>query len=179
MLGLAVSGEGAMLAGMTTYLNTRPVIHQAGEGEHVLQMRACVSVKLPAGASEGGRVSAAEFLLPPQFGPPLHIHHGEDELIQILEGTVRIVCGDVDVVLEAGGFAYLPRDVPHTFWVQGDRPARMLAIFTPGGVEEMFTASGDPTDSVTLPDGDGTPPGALDALTARYKVEHIGPPLRA
>ena len=87
-----------------------------------------------------------------QFGPPLHVHHAEDELLQILEGRVRIVCGDTDAVVGAGGFAYLPRGVPHTFWVQGDEPARMLAVFTPAAAkgssrarESRPTASSCPT----------------------------------
>jgi mannose-6-phosphate isomerase-like protein (cupin superfamily) len=162
---------------MTTTAHTSPVVRHAGEGDHVLQMRACVSVKLPASAAHDGRVSAAEFWMPAQFGPPLHIHHREDELLQIIEGSVRIVCADTDVTLGPGGFAYLPRGVPHTFWVQGEQPARMLAIFTPGGVEQMFTESGVATDAAQLPEGDGTPPGGLEALTARFNVEHIGPPL--
>jgi mannose-6-phosphate isomerase-like protein (cupin superfamily) len=140
-------------------------------------MRACVSVKLPVSAAQDGRVSAAEFWMPPQFGPPLHIHHAEDELLSIIEGTVRIVCGDTDETVGPGGFAYLPRGVPHTFWVQGEEPARMLAIFTPGGIEQMFVESGVPTTTAQLPEGDGTPPGGLEALTARFNVDHIGPPL--
>ena len=159
--------------------STPPTIRRAGEGEHFLQMRACVTVKLPADAAEGGRVNAAEFWMPPQFGPPLHIHHAEDELLQILAGRVRILCGDTDAIVGAGGFAYLPRGVPHTFWVQPDEPARMLAVFTPGGVEAMFTASGAPTDRAHLPDGEGTPPGNLEALSGHFRVEHIGPPLGA
>jgi mannose-6-phosphate isomerase-like protein (cupin superfamily) len=142
-------------------------------------MRACVSVKLPVSAAEDGRVSAAEFWMPAQFGPPIHIHHAEDEILQILEGTVRVVCGDTDLALGPGAFAYLPRGVPHTFWVQGIEPARMLAIFTPGGIEQMFADSGEPTDTAQLPEGNGTPPAALEDLTAHHNVEHIGPPLGA
>jgi mannose-6-phosphate isomerase-like protein (cupin superfamily) len=162
---------------MTSTTHTSPVVRHAGEGDHILQMRACVSVKLSVSGAQDGRVSAAEFWMPAQFGPPLHIHHGEDELLQIIEGTVRIVCGDADATVGPGGFAYLPRGVPHTFRVQGDEPARMLAIFTPGGVEQMFAESGVPTDTAQLPEGDGTPPGGLEALTAQFNVEHIGPPL--
>lgn len=163
-----------------TYTNpaaTHPIILQAGEGNHVLQMGACVTVRLPADAAESARVSAAEFLMPPEFGPPLHVHHGEDELLQILEGRVRVVCGDQDEVLAAGGFAYLPRDVPHTFWVQGDHGARMLTVFTPGGLERMFVDSGVPTGTAHLPNGEGAAPGALDAVMARHNVEYVGPAL--
>jgi mannose-6-phosphate isomerase-like protein (cupin superfamily) len=165
--------------GMNTHSATAPVVRQAGEGDHVLQMRACVSVKLPASAAEDGRVSALEFWMPAQFGPPLHIHHEEDELLQILEGDVRVACGDTDVVLGPGGFAYLPRGVPHTFWVQGSAPARMLVIFTPGGGEQMFVESGVRTESPHLPEDGGTAPGALDALMSRFGMEYVGPPLGA
>lgn len=163
---------------MTNTSLTTPVVHQAGAGDHVVQMRVCITVKLPASSAEDGRVSAAEFW-PAQFGPPLHIHHAEDEILQILEGTVRLVCGETDSIVGPGGFAYLPRGVPHTFWVQGETPARMLAIFTPGGIEKLFVDSGVPTDTEQLPEGQGTAPGALEVLTARYDVEHIGPPLGA
>lgn len=158
-------------------ITAAPVLLQAGEGPHVLQFRACVTTKLPVEASDGGRISAAEFYLPPQFGPPLHIHHGEDEVLQILEGTVRVLCGTHDAVLEAGGFAYLPRGEAHTFWVEGDRPARMLAIFTPGGVERLFTTTGTRSDHEQLPTADTLPVGDFESLTATYQVEHVGPPI--
>lgn len=164
----------------TTDTNTQlaaPVVRQPGDGEHVLQMRACVSVKLAASESEDGRVSAAEFLMPPDFGPPLHIHHGEDEVLQILEGNIRIVCGDTDVIAGPGTFAYLPRGVPHTFWVQPPEPARLLAVFTPGGVEAMFADAGTPTDAARLPESEIAPaaPPALDE--AGHRIEIVGPPL--
>src|SRR5690349_11284532 len=130
----------------------RPVVNQAGQGRHVWQESACVTVKLAARESEQGRVSALEFLAPPGFGPPLHIHHREDEILQILDGSVRVVCGDADVVAGAGALAFLPRGVAHTFRVIGDEPARMLAIFTPGGVEAMFVDAGVPADAARLPD---------------------------
>jgi mannose-6-phosphate isomerase-like protein (cupin superfamily) len=161
----------------TTTTQAAAIFRRHGEGDHITQMHACVSVKLAAGDAEDGRVSAAEFWMPAQFGPPLHVHHREDELLQILEGTVRVVCGSDDRTLEAGAFAYLPRGVPHTFKVTGDEPARMLAIFTPGGLERLFVQSGVPTERAALPDGDQMPPVALETLTARFGVEHIGPPL--
>lgn len=163
----------------TNTTTTQPIVHQLDQGDHVLQMGACVTVKLPVDSAEGARVSAAEFLMPPEFGPPLHVHHGEDELLHILDGSVRVVCGDTDEVLRPGGFAYLPRGVPHTFRVSGDRGARMLAIFTPGGLERMFVESGVATGTAHLPNGDGAAAGALDAVMSRHNVEFVGPPLSA
>lgn len=148
---------------MNTTSQPRPVLRDAGAGNLVRQTHATVTIKLEASQAEEGRIGAAEFTFPPHFGPPLHIHHAEDEILQVLEGTLRVVCGDVDAILDAGGFAYLPRGVPHTFQVQGDRPARALALFTPGGAEGLFTA----------------PAEEFDARAERYQVEFVGPPLGA
>lgn len=154
----------------------RPVVHRAGEGAHVWQENACVTVKLAAREAEERRVSAAEFLAPPGFGPPLHIHHREDEILVIVEGRVRVVCGDTDVVAGPGSFAFLPRGVPHTFRVAGDTPARLLAIFTPGGVEAMFVDAGVPTDAARLPEP-GTRDAVADLDVGRHGIEMVGPPL--
>lgn len=181
-MGLARSGAADTLTAMTTP-NTdtlaAPVIRRAGEGDHVLQMSACVTVKLAAVDSEDARVSAAEFLMPASFGPPLHIHHGEDEILQILDGSVRIVCGATDTIVGPGSFAYLPRGVPHTFWVSEAGPARMLAVFTPGGIEAMFVDGATPTDAARLPEPGDIPDGAPALDETGHRIEIVGPPLGA
>jgi mannose-6-phosphate isomerase-like protein (cupin superfamily) len=178
-LGWSIAGRRESLRRMntaSTHQAARPVVCRAGEGEHVWQQNACVTVKLAASECGHGRVSAVEFLAPPAFGPPLHIHHREDEILQIVEGDVRVVCGDTDVVAEPGSFAFLPRGVAHTFRVVGDRPARMLAIFTPGGVEGMFVDAGVPADAARLPDPEATT-AVADLEVARHRIEMVGPPL--
>ena len=160
----------------STDQRARPVVHPVGGGLHVWQENACATVKLAAGECEAGRVSAMEFLAPPAFGPPLHIHHGEDEILQVLEGSVRVVCGDTDVVAAPGAFAFLPRGVAHAFWVMGDEPARMLAVFTPGGVEAMFVDAGLPVDAARLPEP-GAPAAVRDLDLARHRIEIVGPPV--
>jgi mannose-6-phosphate isomerase-like protein (cupin superfamily) len=156
-------------------MTTASIVRHAGEGEHVWQENACATVKLAARDSEDGRVSAVEFLAPPGFGPPLHIHHREDEILQIVEGSVRVVCGDTDVVAGPGAFAFLPRGVPHTFQVAGDAPARMLAIFTPGGLEAMFVDAGVPAPASRLPEP-GAAAGVADLDVGRHRIEMLGMP---
>jgi quercetin dioxygenase-like cupin family protein len=153
-----------------------PIVRHAAEGEHVWHAAACVSVKLRAADSDG-RVSAAEFLIPPGFGPPLHIHHGEDEILQVLDGAIRVVCGASDVVVGAGAFAFLPRGVAHTFRVDPAGPARMLAVFTPGGLEAMFADSGVPAEAACLPPAGTVPRAPLPE--ERHRIEIVGPPLGA
>ena len=153
-----------------------PVVQGPGDGDHVWGMRACTTVKLPVDAAEDGRLSAMELLAPQDFGPPLHVHHEEDEIVQVLEGTLRLVCGDTDVIAGPGSFAYLPRGVPHTFWVT-EGPARALILFTPGGMEAMFVDSGKRADAQRLPEPGTVPAGAMEAFEKRHNVEMVGPPL--
>jgi mannose-6-phosphate isomerase-like protein (cupin superfamily) len=148
-----------------------PVVRAAGEGIHVWGARACITVKCADAA-----MSALELLAPAEFGPPLHVHHREDELIQVLEGTVRVACGERDETLEPGGLAFLPRGIPHAFQV-GETPARLLVVFAPGGVEAMFLDSGTPAYRARLPEPGTVPPGAMEPYERRHEVETVGPPL--
>ena len=86
-------------------------------------------------------------------------------------------CGDRTFVAEPGAFVCLPRDVPHTFVVEGDESARMLMMMAPGHGVGFFTTNG------RTPEHDGLPPlgpvdqAALDKAAAEFGVEIIGPPL--
>ena len=51
--------------------------------------------------------------------------------------------GDERLPATAGSFVFLPRDVPHSFTVDGDGEARVLALASPPGVEEFFRGWGD------------------------------------
>ena len=86
-------------------------------------------------------------------------------------------CGDRTFAATAGSFVWLPRGVPHTFVVEGDRPARMLTLLTPGGGEGVFIEGGRPAEN------DGLPPAAppdidrLKRVSARFGAEIVGPPM--
>lgn len=86
----------------------------------------------------GGAYSITEGILPPLSGPPLHIHENEDEVIQVLEGSLRFVLGREVFDAEAGAIVVIPRGARHTWRNVSDTAARAQAIFTPGGAERMF-----------------------------------------
>lgn len=129
------------------------------------------------GASTGGAFGLVESLIAPGFSPPLHVHHREDESFWVLEGEVTMRCGDRSFRAGPGSFVFLPRDVPHTFVVEGETPARMLTLLTPGGGEGVFIEGGRPAES------DGLPPPAppdiekLKRVTERFGAEIVGPPM--
>jgi mannose-6-phosphate isomerase-like protein (cupin superfamily) len=112
-------------------------------------------------AETGGSLGIWEEIVEPGWGPPLHVHHGEDEMFHVLEGDVRIWCGEETFHAEPGVTAVLPRGVPHRFENVGDSVARMLVAVTPGGFETFFL------DAAALTDASEA---AIMALAGRYRL---------
>ena len=71
-----------------------------------------------------GSLGVIEQIVPPGLGSPYHVHRREDEAFYVLEGAVRFFSGERSWVLGPGGFAFLPRDLPHGFRTEGDVPSR-------------------------------------------------------
>jgi mannose-6-phosphate isomerase-like protein (cupin superfamily) len=149
---------------------------EPGGGQPIWFLRNRMTVKATA-ASTGGAFGLVESLVAPGFSPPMHVHHREDESFYVLDGELTMQCSEKRFVATAGAFVFLPRGVPHTFVVEGDRPARMLTFLTPGGGEGVFIEGG------RRPEGEGLPPAAppdvaaLRAVSARYGAEIVGPPI--
>jgi mannose-6-phosphate isomerase-like protein (cupin superfamily) len=158
--------------------STGPHVAGPGEGQTIWFLRNRMTIKATAD-STGGAFGLVESLIAPGFSPPLHVHHREDESFWVLEGTVSMRCGDRTFLAGPGSFVFLPRDVPHTFVVEGDSPARMLTLLTPGGGEGVFIEGGRPAE------GDGLPPAAppdieaLKRVSLRFGAEIVGPPMEA
>jgi len=149
---------------------------EPGGGQPIWFLRNRMTVKATA-QTTGGAFGLVESWVAPGFSPPLHVHHREDEAFYVLEGEVSMRCGDRTFRAAAGAFVFLPRDVPHTFVVEGDTPARMLTLLTPGGGEGVFIDGG------RRPDDDGLPPAtppdieALRRVSDHYGAEIVGPPM--
>jgi mannose-6-phosphate isomerase-like protein (cupin superfamily) len=148
----------------------------AGEGEVVWFTQNRMTIVATA-ESTGGAHGLTEAIGPAGSSPPLHVHHREDEAFWLLEGELTVRCGDRTFTAEPGSFTFLPRGVPHSFVVEGDRPAHLLSICTPGGFERYFAAAGRPAED------DGLPPQAppdvalLRRVGEDFGVEIVGPPL--
>lgn len=86
-----------------------------------------------------GQTSVLEVTIPPRTLIKPHVHSREDEYTVVLDGPIGVRTGD-DVVEEvpAGSWLVKPRSVPHAMWNLGERPARVLEIVVPGGLERYF-----------------------------------------
>ena len=110
------------------------------------------------------------------FSPPLHVHHREDTALFVLEGQLNVHSGEVDSVLTAGGFQWLPRDVAHTFRVETDE-AHFLEFTTPAGAERFHIDASDPAPIGELPPQTTPDIGRLLASARKFGIDIIGPPM--
>lgn len=120
-----------------------------------------------------GQLGLFETLGAPESGPPLHVHHQEDETFYILQGEVTFWLEGQTVTKGAGETMFVPRGKEHTYHVVGPNPARMLVMMTPGGFEAFFVAMAAGTYRIP----EDMPKVVETAWT--YNLEFTGPPLKA
>ena len=122
-------------------------VRAPGEGSKYWIVGDQMCLKLDGGQT-GGRFAVAENYIPPQSGPPPHLHRNEDEVFYVLEGRMQFCLGDTTVERGPGAAMFLPRDVPHCFKNVGDGPARFLLMTRPAGFETFVAACGEPIASI-------------------------------
>jgi quercetin dioxygenase-like cupin family protein len=120
------------------------------------------------GEQTNGSLTVFENTVAPLDGPPLHVHANEDEALYVLEGQLRLLLDGELHSAPAGSFVFVPRGTRHCFQNVGDRPARVIVLFTPSGMErffDRFAAQAEVAD-------------AFRAIGAPLGMDVVGPPLR-
>ncbi len=107
----------------------------------------------------------------PHGGPPLHVHHRQEETIHVLKGRFKVRIGDDLFELDEGGFAYLPSKVPHAFLNLTDQPAEIIVVYTPGGGHKFYEELGPATRN-REPDR-----AVVAAIFEKHDMSLLGPPL--
>jgi mannose-6-phosphate isomerase-like protein (cupin superfamily) len=107
-------------------------------------------------------------------GPPLHVHHGEDELFYVLEGDYIVQVGDKRFPLKTGDCILGPRGVPHAWAFVGSTVGRLLLSYAPAGKMEAFFNAWEQL---------GFAPGGYSkekdaALLQSYGMQRVGPPIQ-
>lgn len=124
------------------------------------------------GEDTGGAFDYFIVEVAPRGGPPLHVHHLQEETIQVLKGRFKIRIGDDIFYCDEGGFAYLPSKVPHAFLNLTDDPGEVIVVYTPGGGHKFYEELGPLTR-------DGSPdPKVVAQLFEKYNMTLLGPPLQ-
>ncbi len=148
-------------------------ILRAGQGKSIWVVGDLYTI-LAAGEDTGGAYALIQAEVPPQSGPPAHVHHREDEAFYVLEGKVLFEADGRTMVAAAGSWVTLPWGTRHSFKNVGQTTAKMLILVTPSGLEKFFQEVGTPaTNTMASP----PPPdiAKLLAVAPKYGLE-IEPP---
>ena len=124
------------------------------------------------GEDTGGAFDYFVVEVAPHGGPPLHVHHLQDETVHVLQGKFKIQIGTEIFYCDEGGFAYLPSKVPHTFLNLTDEPGEIIVVYAPGGGHKFYEEFG-PIARSGPPD-----PKVLGPIFEKYNMSLLGPPLK-
>jgi len=102
-------------------------------------------------------------------GPPLHVHHAQDEWFFVREGEFIFQVGLDTFRLRAGDSLFAPRKVPHAFANVSDTGKLMIA-YQPAGTIEQFFNDGSLVKNPT--------PAVMQDLFRAHAMEIVGPPIK-
>jgi quercetin dioxygenase-like cupin family protein len=146
-----------------------------GEGTPVWFLGCLTYIKATAETTRGA-FGLVEQIIPVGFATPYHMHQAEDEVFYVAEGELLLYSEGKQMELKAGGYAFLPRQIPHGFRVEGTAPARVLFMSFPGGGFEQFTlAMSEPVTDANTPPAGRPDMEKLMTLAAKYKIDMLGP----
>lgn len=123
------------------------------------------------GEDTGGAFDYFTVEVAPKGGPPLHVHHKQEETIHVLKGRFKVRIGDELFDLEERGFAYLPSQVPHAFLNLTDEPGEIIVVYTPGGGHRFYEELGPATRS------GASDRATIAAIFEKHGMSLLGPPL--
>lgn len=94
---------------------------------------------LRTGADTAGELFEFEVVTPPDMvPPPAHVHAGEAERLEVLEGELTALVAGQRRVLGPGESCVWPRGTSHTWWNSGHDELRFRAEFRPAGNMQSF-----------------------------------------
>jgi len=109
----------------------------AGQEETLSVSDNTITVKVN-GEQTDGAYSVFELSVPPNVGAGLHIDKDWDEFWHVMEGTFAFTLNGEQIELSAGGFAYGPKGIPHSFKNAGETTGKLVMLTSPSGLEKFF-----------------------------------------
>ncbi|MGQ0432345.1 MAG: cupin domain-containing protein [Microthrixaceae bacterium] len=152
------------------------VARKGDEGTAVWMLGGLYEVKV-SGAETGGAVTVMQMTVPPGTGAPPHTHPG-NETVVVLEGTLDYDIGGQVSSGGPGSVFNIPQGTLEHFTATGGENLKILAVYTPGGIDRFFEEAGERALSRELPPPSDTAPDfeRIAAIGARYGMEIQAPP---
>ena len=118
--------------------NFSTAVNEPAEQQETLSVsNNTITVKI-GGEQTGDAYSVFELSVPPNVGAGLHIDKDWDEWWHVMEGTFAFTLNGERIELSAGGFAYGPKGIPHSFKNVGETTAKLVMLTMPSGLEKFF-----------------------------------------
>jgi quercetin dioxygenase-like cupin family protein len=126
-------------------------------------------------AENGRQMGCFELRVPPGSNvPPPHSHSANEELLYVLEGTLRHALGDETKDLHPGQSVVTPRGVTHGFSNPHATMARALVVLTPDTIgPQYFRDVGEIVNAGGPPDRE-----KLGAVMKQYGLVPPAPPAK-
>ncbi len=126
-------------------------------------------------------LSVLEHRAPFGDSPPLHFHHTEDEVFQILEGEFRFQLADETQRYGPGAILLAPKGIPHTYRIDSPAGGHWITVTAHSDFERFVRTVGREAERDELPPPLGPPsPEAikeLGAIAHNFGIELVGAPL--
>ncbi|MBO0789712.1 MAG: cupin domain-containing protein [Ktedonobacteraceae bacterium] len=153
---------------------TNPILRAFEQGEQVFLSETWYQVWKTTGETTNGVVDTWFEVVPPDMGPPQHMHTRFDECFWIVKGTFLTRVAERITKVSEGGWVFVPRGTAHGFRNIGTQDGQLLILALPaGGMRQYFEEVGalfraEPVDQP-----------ALQRVNERYGIIEVGPPLEA
>ena len=121
-----------------------------------------------------GAFAVAENTVPPLSGPPLHLHHVQDEWWYILEGQFLFEVDGEQIHAGPGDTVFAAKGTAHTFQNIGKTNGHTVVTVVPGGLDLFFEEVLEVTQPGAEPD-----PTLLQPIFKKHGLELLGPPMNA
>jgi quercetin dioxygenase-like cupin family protein len=153
-----------------------PLVYGPGEAPELYWSAELHRRELATGEQTDGRFCLTETRAEAGYASPFHVHHDDDEAIYVLEGRIDLYLGEDVHDGRAGSWFFMPREVPHGYFIREEGPARMLILNAPAGFDRFFHEHGQPVQ-----DGPPAAPALSKEegekiLLEQYGVEILPPP---
>jgi quercetin dioxygenase-like cupin family protein len=152
---------------------SKEIVLNAGEGLRLQSGPGRDLIFKVTGEDTNGALDYFIVEVAPHGGPPLHVHHFQEETIHVLKGSFKIRIGDSIHYVNEGGFAYLPSKVPHAFLNLTDEGGEVIVVYTPGGGHKFYEELGPISRAA------GADRQQIAAVFEKYGMTLLGGPLIA
>lgn len=156
--------SGKMISSVTVEPNQgdRFQVLAVNNSERIIKLR---------GNQTDGRLMIMEGEILVGEGPPLHIHHREDEYFHVITGELEFQIGEEKIIGKAGTWIFAPRYIKHTYRNVNSTGARLEFVFQPAGIEFYFE---EVSKVIVAQQSDWMEQAA--AVAKRYDIELLGIP---